>query len=215
MQRRCTVAVLTLLIAACSGPATAPQTPRPPALRDGWAEFAAAFIESYFKANPFFAVQAGRHEFDGQMPDLSAAGIAAEVARLQKERAAAAAFAPQSLNEAERFERNYLLAVIDNDLFWLDRARFPFTNPAWYIDALDPDVYLNRDYAPLPKRLTGYIGYLRSIPRIAADIRANLHEPLPPTFVQRGIDGFGGFADFYRNDAPKMFAAVQDAAAQK
>ena len=39
---------------------------------------AARFIEDYFKANPFFAVQAGRHEFDGQMPDLSAGGIAAK-----------------------------------------------------------------------------------------------------------------------------------------
>jgi len=32
--------------------------------------------------HPFFAVQAGRHEFDGQMSDWSAAAIAAEVVRL-------------------------------------------------------------------------------------------------------------------------------------
>ena len=30
-----------------------------------------------------------------------------------------------------------------------------------------------------------------------------------------GIDGFGGFADFFRHDVPKVFATVQDAAAQK
>ena len=215
MQRRLTLVALTFFIAACSGPATPPQAAASPAARAGWAEFAAAFIEGYFKGNPFFAVQAGRHEFDGQMPDLSAAGIAAKVAWLQKERAAAAAFDPHALSGTERFERNYLLCVIDTDLFWLDRARSPFTNPAWYIDALDPDVYLNRDYAPLPKRLTGYIGYLRSIPKIAADIRANLHDPLPPTFLERGIEGFGGFAEFYRDDAPKVFATVQDAAAQR
>ena len=215
MQRPSTLVALTCLVAACSGPATPPPAAAPPAARAGWAEFAAAFIEGYFKGNPFFAVQAGRHEFDGQMPDLSAAGIATEVAWLQKERAAAAAFDPHALSEPERFERNYLLCVIDTDLFRLDRARFPFTNPAWYIDALDPDVYLNRDYAPLPQRLSGYLGYLRSIPKIAADIRANLHDPLPPTFVQRGIDGFGGFAEFYRGDGPKVFASVQDAAAQK
>ena len=215
MHGRSALVALTLLITACSGPATPPATPAKPAARDGWPDFAAAFIESYFRRNPFFAVQAGRHEFDGQMPDLSAAGIAGEVAWLRSERAAAAAFDPLALNEAERFEREYLLTVIDGDVFWLDRARFPFTNPAWYIDGLDPDVYLNRDYAPLAKRLTGYIGYLRSIPQIASDIRANLRDPLPPTFVQRGIDGFGGFADFYRNDAPQVFAAVQDAAAQR
>jgi Bacterial protein of unknown function (DUF885) len=206
-------------LCACSGPPapapTAAPAAAPPAARSGWPEFAARFIEDYFRAQPFFAVQAGRHEFDGQMPDLSGAGIAAEVARLHRMRAAASAFDPATLAPPERFEREYLLAVIDSDLFWLERARFPFTNPAWYIGQLDPDVYLNRDYAPLARRLSGYIGYLRTIPKIAADIRANLHMPLPPTFVERGISGFGGFADFYPRDALKVFASVQDPAAQQ
>lgn len=218
MLTRGSLAALTLLIAACSGPPpTAPPqaAPSQAAAHDGWPDFAAAFIESYFKANPFFAVQAGRHEFDGQMADWSAGGIAAEVARLQGLRAQAQAFDPAALAPAERFEREYLFSVIDDQLYWLDRARFPFTNPAWYIGQLDPDVYLNRDYAPLAKRLSGYIGYLRSIPKIAADIRANLSAPLPPTFVQRGIAGFGGFAEFFRNDALKVFASVADPAAQK
>jgi len=105
--------------------------------------------------------------------------------------------------------------VIDREVFWLERARAPFVNPAWYLERLDPDVYLNREYAPLPKRLAGYIGYARAIPKLAADIRANLRTPMPATFVQRGIDGFGGFADFYRKDVAKVFAAVQDPAAQK
>jgi hypothetical protein len=212
----CPAALALTLLAGCSGPSASPAAAsQPPAAHDAWAQFTAAFIESYFKANPFFAVQAGRHEFDGQMADWSAAGIAAEIARMQKERSRTAAFDAAALTGAERFEREYLLTVIDTDLFRLDRARFPFTNPAWYIDGLDPDVYLNRDYAPLAKRLTGYIGYLRAIPKIAADIRANLHIPLPPTFVQRGIDGFGGFAAFFRKDAPAVFASVQDPAAQQ
>ncbi len=58
------------------GPDAAPPAAAWPAPIRG-RQYAARFIEDYFKANPFFAVQAGRHEFDGQMPDLSAAGIAA------------------------------------------------------------------------------------------------------------------------------------------
>lgn len=215
---RGSLAALIWVVAACSGP-PAPSPPQAAlaqaAAHDAWPDFAAAFIESYFKADPFFAVQAGRHEFDGQMADRSAGGIAAEVGRLRALRTQAQAFDPAALAPAERFEREYLFSVIDDQLYWLDRARFPFTNPAWYIGQLDPDVYLNRDYAPLAKRLSGYIGYLRSIPKIAADIRANLSAPLPPTFVQRGIDGFGGFAEFFHNDAPKVFASVADPAAQK
>jgi hypothetical protein len=217
MYARGLITALLVMIASCSGPPASPP-PAPPAqaaLPDGWPDFSNAFIEGYFKANPFFAVQAGRHEFDGQMADWSASGIAAEVARLQQLRTQAQGFDAATLTPAERFEREYLLTVIDDNLFWLDRARFPFTNTAWYVDQLDPDVYLNREYAPLAKRLQGYIGYLRAIPKIAADIRANLHTPLPPSFVQRGIDGFGGYADFFRKDAPKMFASVSDPAAQK
>jgi len=208
------------LVSACGGPSSPPPPAPPPvparqAAHSGWPEFAARFIEDYFHAQPFFAVQAGRHEFDGQMPDLSAAGISAEIARLQRSRTAASAFDPAALAPPERLERERLLVVIDQDLFWLERAHSPFTNPAWYIGQLDPDVYLSRDYAPLAQRLKGYIGYLYAIPKIVGDIRANLHTPLPPTFVERGISGFGGFADFYRQDAPKVFAAVEDSAAQR
>lgn len=180
-----------------------------------WPQFTHEFVEGYFRAQPFFAVSAGRHEFDGQMPDWSANGLRLEALRLHELRTRAAAFQSAVLTPSERFERDYLLTVIDSDLFWNERARFPFTNPVWYIDRLDPEVYLSRDYAPLPKRLSAYVSYLRAIPHIAADIRANLGTPLPPTFIQRGIDGFDGFAQFFRNDAPKVFVTVQNAAAQK
>jgi Bacterial protein of unknown function (DUF885) len=219
VKKRLLLGILLVLTAACgarsasaAAPATAAALPPP---RAAWPQFVDGFVESYFRAQPFFAVGEGRHEFDGQMPDWSARSLAAEVARLHKQRDAALAFDTAALRPAERFEREYLLTVIDSDLFWLERARFPFRNPAWYIGQLDPDVYLNRKYAPLARRLAGYIGYLRSIPGLAADIRANLSTPLPPTFIERGIGGFGGFAEFFRKDAPAVFASVHDPAAQK
>jgi hypothetical protein len=206
-------------VAACSRqpPATVPAPPAPAQdqAQASWDKFAAQFIEDTFKAQPFFAAQAGRHEFDGQMPDWSAAGIAKEVARLQTVRMQAAGFNASTLTPSQRFERQYVLYVTANDLFWLDHAKFPFTNPAWYIGHLDPEVYLSRDYAPLATRMKGYIGYARAIPQIAADIRANLQMPMAKTLLERGIDGFGGFASFYRNDVPKVFASIQDPAAQK
>jgi hypothetical protein len=85
-----------------------------------------------------------------------------------------AAVDPKTLEPRERFDREYLLAVVDKDLFWLEKAKFPFSNPAWYIGNIDPDMYLNRNYAPLDVRMKAYIKYARGIPKMVTDIQANL-----------------------------------------
>ncbi len=186
-----------------------------PAGTPAWDELASRFIEEYFKAQPFFAVQQGRHEFDGQMPDWSREGIEAEIERLRKWRSDVESFNAGTLSPQQSFERDYLVGVIDMDLFWLDGARFPFTNPAWYIGTIDPSVYLSREYAPLEQRMKAYIGYAQALPKIAGHIRANMRTPLPKSYVERAIAGFGGYAEFFRTDVPKVFGPVQNAELKK
>jgi hypothetical protein len=189
--------------------ATSPKS-SPPAADAAWQALADEFIEGYFSRQPFFAVKAGRHEFDGKMPDWSAAGIQKNAAWLKEQRERVASFSTAALTPAQKVERDHLLAAMDGDVFWLDRARSPFKNPAWYVGNLDPSVYLSREYAPLPRRLAAYVGYAESIPAVAANIRANLEMPMPRSLLERGIAGFGGYAEFFRNDVPKVFAEVKD-----
>src|SRR6202167_3037891 len=152
-------------------------TPPPPRAKgpspasQNWLKLSQAFIESYMQAQPAFAAQAGRHEFDGQLPDVSAHGLKREIARLHDERDQIAAVDPKTLEPRERFDREYLLAVVDRDLFWMEKAKFPFSNPSWYIDKIDPDMYLNRNYAPLEVRMKAYIKYARGIPQMAKNIK--------------------------------------------
>src|SRR6185295_13852078 len=203
-----------VLVSACSREQPKPEQPgaakAPPVGAQDWPAFTSAFIESRFKADPSFAVQSGRHEFDGQMPDWSRAGIEADVAQLRATLDDLHRFAPADLPPAQRFERAYMEWVIDTQIFWEASAEFPFRNPAWYIDKLDPSMYLTRDYAPLEKRLQGFLGYLRAVPRLASDIRSNLRTPLPRAFIEHGILGFGGYASFFRTDVPPIFASVAD-----
>ncbi|MEJ0037565.1 MAG: DUF885 domain-containing protein [Gammaproteobacteria bacterium] len=210
------ILVTTLLIVACGKeppPTPANTAAAKPAQWDG---FVNRYVEDSLAANPFLAVDSGRHEFDGKAPDWSAQGFANEIARLKAARAEAEAFPADALSPQQRFERDYLVAgVINRELFWMDTARLPFENPAYYIGKLDPDPYLSREYAPLEKRMAGFIGYARNIPQLAADIRANLRTPMPKSLLERGVGGFGGYAEFYRNDVPKVFAGVQDADLQK
>ena len=124
-----------------------------------------------------------------------------------------------SLAGAEGFERDYLVARFDRDLFWLETAEAPFTNPAWYmdfiVDNLDPAPYLTRTYAPLDVRMKAYTKYAAAIPQATLQIRANLRTPLSKPLVERGISAFGGLAGFYASDVPKVFAEVKDEALQK
>ncbi len=48
-----------------------------------WQGFVNRFVADSLKANPFLAVDSGRHEYDGMAPDWSAQGLANEVARLK------------------------------------------------------------------------------------------------------------------------------------
>jgi hypothetical protein len=175
-----------------------------------WSEFVDQFTESYFKAHPEFAVYSGRHEFDGQLPDTSRLGVAAEVERLRAQRRKAVAFFESRLGAEERFQRDYIVSVIDRDLYWLDSARRPFWNPAFYVDALEPSTYVTREYASPDVRMAAFTRYVGEVPRILADARANLVMPLARTLLQYGIDSFGGYADYYKKDVPVAFASVTD-----
>lgn len=209
------LAALLIGLAACHRGAPTAAMPAAPSGPDPWVPTRSSFIADYFKAQPFFAAEAGRHQQDGQMPDLSAAGIKAEIARLQGWKTRLAGLDTAGFSDRDRFEREYALSVVDGDLFWLDKARAPFTNPEWYLNQIDPDMYLSRNYAPLDQRMKAYIQYARAIPKIVADIEANLKPPLPKTYVELGIGSFGGYVDFFQHDVAPVFADVKDAALQK
>jgi len=180
-----------------------------------WDKYVEGFLNEYFTANPQFAVYQGKHEFDGKLPDWSEDGLKKEIARLKAEREKAVAFKNEQLDERQRFERDYLIAQIDKDLFWREIADQPHTNPYFYSDSLDPDVYVSREYAPLDTRIKSYTAYAKNVPNALAQIKTNLKLPLPKTLVKIGRTTIGGLADFYSKDVPTVFASVKDEQSQK
>ena len=192
----------------------------PAAEAGDWPAFVNNFIEATFKANPGFAVSQGRHEYDGQIADLSQAGIDAEVARLKKAIADAQAFSSDKLSKEQQYERDYLVAVAKGQLFWIDPegADQPHTNPASYLGALDPSVYITVPYAPKEQRLKSYIKFLENVPRAAGQMRANIKTPMATSFVDYANKAFGGFAQYYPGDGTAAWKGVgspEDQAALK
>ncbi len=180
-----------------------------------WGGFVENFLTGYFKVNPTFAVYQGKHEFDGQLPDWSPEGIKAGIEYRKKAIADAKALDADKFTDAQKFERDYLVHVMEGELFALEETGNLEKNPSAYLGALDPNVYIARPYADATTRMKAFIAYADNVPKAAEQIKANLKLPLPATFVKLGTAGFGGFADYYTGDAKKAFAEVKDAELQK
>jgi hypothetical protein len=178
-----------------------------------WADFQNRFIERAFELDPTFAANQGRHEYDGRLPDWNEEGLTAAKTFLRDSITQAEAM--RGLSDEQEFQRDYLVAVARGQLFWLETADQPHTNPAYYMGALSPSIYVARPYAPLDQRLHAYIQYLQAVPSAAQQIRANLRTPLPLSFINYGRASFGGLASYYQGDGKAAFAAVNDADLQR
>ena len=182
-----------------------------------WPKFVDNFIAAAFKANPGFAVQSGKHEYDGQIADLSQAAIDGEVARLKQVIADAGAFTNDKLSAEQQYERDYLVAVAKGQLFWIDPtgADQLHTNPAAYLGAVDPSVYVTVPYAPPEARLKAYTKFLQNVPRAAEQMRANIKTPMAASFVDYAKSAFGGFAAYYPGDGMAAWKGVGTPADQQ
>jgi len=214
------LALLTLT--ACQKaeePVVSQAHPEEPAQSETWEQFVSRQIEAHIEAHPQWAVVQGRHEFDGQLPDWSRAGIEKEIARLHQQRDEATAYADDQMSAEEIYQREYLVSRVDQDLFWMEKAELPFRSPAFYFgwmgDSLDPSAYIALDYASLEQRMRAFTLYLQNVPKAIAQIRENLAMPMPRTWLQLGIDGFGGYADYFRDDVPAIWATVENEDLQK
>jgi hypothetical protein len=211
--------VAVALLAGCrqdTAPAPSAQTPAP-AVADRNAAFETAvdaFIDGAFQHYPTFAANSGKHEFDGKLPDYSPAGLKATGDWLHAQRDAFAAFTDAQLDERRRFQRDYVLAVIDGNLFWLEESGFPYDNPAFYTGDLSPSMYLTRPYAPLPQRMAAFVAYQEALPKAIEQIKANFKLPLPASYIDLGVNSFAGYASFFKSDVPAIFAEVKDDALQ-
>lgn len=218
--RLATLVAATFMLSACGPPdasrsaaagggtqaGTSPPPAETDARREAWPGFAARVVGEYYARNPEIAVDAGLHDYDGRMSDLSAASLDAYAGWLDTMIDAAGSY--DALDGIEAFERDYLLAGLRGDRFWLTRSGYPRNNPLFY--AFDVSVYTDREYAPLAERMAAYIDYVEEIPAAVSVMRQNLEPPLPAAYVDIGYKVFAGFADYLENTVPGLFEGVGD-----
>ncbi len=218
-----TVLVLSSLLAlsACQKaeePTLLTEAQNPPQV-ETWEQFIDRQIEAHVSTHPQWAVTQGRHEYDGQLPDWSRVGIEKEIARLHQARDEALAFAEAQMSAEQSYQLEYFVSRIDQNLFWMEKAGLPFRSPQYYLgwmsDSLDPSAYIALNYAPLDVRMQAFTRYLENVPLAVQQIRQNLAMPMPRTWLQLGVDAFGGYAAYFRDEVPAVWSAVEDEALQQ
>jgi hypothetical protein len=208
MKKTVLLALLAGFSMAGCGDGSAPSTAETVAVKSPWPEFVATAVDEYYRRNPESAVYAGLHEFDGQMSDASPGAIDDYAEWLDQVIAAAQSYA--DLDGMQAFERDYLVASLDGQRFWIRATDYWTKNPLSYINAIGVSVYVDREYAPPEQRLEAYTAYVSRIPAHLDTMKSALEPPLPLPYVVMGHAILTGLADYFANTVPGQFAAVDE-----
>lgn len=178
-----------------------------------FAELMREFTAAYYDFFPTIAVNSGLHEYDGRLPDFSPEGIRRQVAWLEQMRRRTAAIDAERLDTKQRLYRGYLEVVIDTELFNIQTLKV-MENNTWYgYLALDPDLYLSRQYAPLTARMDAYTRHVEGLPATLAAMRRTI-KPMSTGHAAGFQDYLDGLAEFVTTVPYDVFAEVRDPARQ-
>ena len=182
-----------------------------PAVAASFQKIADEFLDGYFRARPLSGVSLGLHEFDGLVPDYSPAALAAERQRLHDFDSRLAGLTDRkALSASAESDFRTLRLAIQNELFQFEESREFEKNPMTYAEAFDFNIYLKRDFAPLPERLRSIIKLAKAVPAFLSTARTNLVDPLPRPKVTLAIDIAKGAADFLAKDLTDAVREVKD-----
>lgn len=163
-----------------------------------------SFLDGYFAWRPSLAVGLGLHKFDGGLTDYGRSSVGAELARL---RTFEKRFEQQLAGETtieDKHDLRLLLSLIRIEILKLEENMdgSPY-NPMTYAGALDANLYLKRNYAPLETRVEAIIRMLGRAPALFASARANLPVAIPRPHLETAITIAEGGAAFLKRDLPE------------
>jgi uncharacterized protein (DUF885 family) len=170
------------------------------------------YITGYLQWRPMEASALGLHDYDGKAPDYSEKSIVNEIARLELTLGKLDGLNTSKLNEIDKYDYEILRSHIMFELFLFKTRKIFAINPMVYARAVDVNVYLKRNYAPLEERVMSAVSILKQVPDILNDAQKNLINSIPRTFIETSIEIAKGNAQFLEGDVVKAVSGVKDAA---
>ena len=142
--------------------------------------------------HPGRAVRLGKHEYDGQVPDLSTGALAAGYDRLRRLREQLVGLA--GLEPSQDLDRAVLLAALDAEVLAGEGPAGWRRSPCRYLEPLAVEAYLGRDYAPAGLRLERAATVLAAGGEVLATARANLEPVLSRVAIEWAMGQAGVLA---------------------
>jgi hypothetical protein len=210
-MRKNLIPLLLLLVAGCAkvAPSPAPEAAFGSTGADaGFQTLAADYLQGYLAWRPQIGTSLGFHQYDGKLTDYRQPSIEVELARLKSFDARLAALNTNALGAAAFYDYRILRNAIRREIFSFEGMRIYSHNPMTYASAIDVNIYIKRNFAPLEDRVRSIIAILNEAPNLTAAARANLTEVLPRPMVETAIDQANGAADFLGKDLVAALKSV-------
>ncbi|QSX76741.1 DUF885 domain-containing protein [Lysobacter arenosi] len=187
------VAVLSATLAACQPQtppapadtaATAPAAPASDAATDArFAEISQRWLDGWLQLNPIAATQIGKHDYDSEVDDLSAAGRTKLVDFSKKLLTELDAIDTTKLSRENQIDASILRNQIRGDIWGVETLQSWAWDPQVYSGLAGGAIYnlMARDFAPMPQRLKSATARMQKIPGIYAQMRENLDPARVPS----------------------------------
>lgn len=168
------------------------------------------YLDGYLGWRPQSGVRLGLHQYDGKITDYSKASIAGEVARLKEFEKKLSAIDSASLGIKDYYDWKILSSSIKNELFTFEDLKIYEKNPMSYAGAIDVNIYIQRDFAPIEQQIKSIIAIENEAPKLYEDAKANLMDTLAIPHVELAIDIAKGSASFLGTDLLVAFKDVKN-----
>ena len=202
---------LLLLVPGCARlPQTASESNTTDSPDVAFSRLADEYIAGYLAWRPQLGTSLGFHQYDGRATDYSQASLATELARLRQFNDRFASFKTNHLGRQALFDFRILQGAIQREIFSFEAMQEYLKNPMTYAGVLDVNIYVKRDFAPLPDRVRSLIAILNQAPQVTAAARANLAEALPRPLIETAIEQANGSADFLAKDLVDALKDLKD-----
>ena len=173
------------------------------------------YLKGYLAWRPQTGTYLGLHEYDGKITDYSKASLGAELARLKEYDKKLAEVDSASLSTKKYYDWKTLHSSIKNEIFSFEDLHAYTTNPMTYAGAIDVNIYIKRNFAPIEQQIKSIIAIENEAPKLYENAKANLADSLGLPHIKLAIDIAKGSASFLGNDLLVALKDVKDTSLMK